>query len=259
MGQFADSSANPITGLFDLRKTVRLISKADDVHSACLYLKSLLADNKTSLFGVTFCDLQSGSSSIRAFCGYPEALQKMSSKLKVRGTCPIVNESIRLGRTFDLLQVDRDQYSDFLGKRYFEELEKLGHRHVAVVPLMLGRGLAIFTIGTNDRHLDGDLKSLLINSICQTTFAIIDRFPNVTKLFEARNISTVEAEALLLCSNGYSNSEISEFFGLSETTVTLMFDNASRKLGTRNQAHAVAKAVAIGEISNLHLGEHELF
>ena len=123
------------------------------------------------------------------------------------------------------------------------------------MPVLIGTGLAIFSVGTLEKKLDEVSRSDLINTICQMTVALIGRFPELTKLFATRRLNTIEAEMLLFCSNGYSNSEVAEIFSLSETTVNLVFDSASRKLGARNQAHAVSKAVAIGEISNLQLGE----
>jgi len=253
LDQFPENSASLKNTFVDLRETIGLISTADDVHTVCLHLEKHLAANGIKLFGVTFCDLRSRKPTIRPFCGYPEALRKMSGSLKETGGCPVVNESLRLGCSFDLLQVDRSLYSDFMGKRYFEELDKLEHVHIPVVPLMLGQGLGIFIIGTHDQRLDGDFKASLVNTVCQTTFAMIDRFPDITKLFESRILSTIEAETLLLCSNGYRNSEIGKIFGVSELTVKLIFDSAARKLGSKSQAHVVAKALAMGEISNLNL------
>ncbi len=258
VGSFAKTKSNRVSGFNDLRRTARLISRSDDLHSTCLLVEDYLAHHDMSLMGVTFCDLEGGLPSIRAFRRHSEAVLKLATVLKDKGGCPVINEAKRLHHCFDALQIDRSRYPEFLNKRFLDELAKSGHKHILVIPILLGQGLAIFSIGTREQRLTDDLRVFLINAICQSTVAIIDRFPDVTKLFAPKRLSTFEAEALMFCSNGYSNSDIADLLKISETTINIVFDNASKKLGTHNQAHAVSKALAVGEISNLQIGEFEL-
>ncbi len=239
---------------FNLKNISRLISNSDSLNAACdLIAKSLVRQN-LKLQGVTFCDLGNGHAPITAYRDHSTPVRKLATELRKKGGCPIIQEAKKRVYCFDILSIDRRGYRDFLNSRFLDELARSGHREIHVVPILLGNGLAVFSVGTLDRHLDETARSFLINAICQMAVAVIGRFPEVTKLFAPRKLNTIEAEMLLFCSNGYSNSEVAEIFSLTETTVYLVFDSASRKLGARNQAHAVSRAVAIGEISNLQLG-----
>ena len=258
MGQIAGSNNTRFSGFNDPLNTCGLISNSEDLHSACLLVKEYFSHNGVDLLGVTFCDLVGEHPAMRPFRQYPDTVIQLSLQLRERGGCPVVGEAKRLCHPFDALQIESARYPEFLSQRFLKELRKLGHYHIPVTPVMLGRGLAIFSTGFREKAFDNEAKVLLVNTICQVTAAIIGRFPEVTKLFEPESLSTIEAEMLLFSSNGSSTSEIASQLGWSEIAVNMILDSAVRKLGARSRAHAVTRALVLGEISNMQIGEHEL-
>ena len=55
-----------------------------------------------------------------------------------------------------------------------------------------------------------------------------------------------ERDALAWVANGKSDWEISRILGVSEATARFHVDNARRKLGAANRAHAVARMAVAG-------------
>ncbi|MEM7068309.1 MAG: helix-turn-helix transcriptional regulator [Pseudomonadota bacterium] len=240
--------------MFELQKVTRLISNSDDLYSACLILEDYLSYYDLQLRSVVFGRAGATNPENRAFRKDPQVLVNLSAELRETNGCPVFGKASRLRHAFDALQMRKDEMPCFLSKRYLDELAKLGHKSIAVIPIGIGSGLAAFSIGMGDKYFAGELRASLVYAMCQISIAIISRFPDVTKLFETRCLSTFEAEVMLLCANGFSNSEIAQITNLSERSVNMLFDNAALKLGARNQAHAISKSLAKGEISNLQLG-----
>ncbi len=258
MGQIAGITEIEVSGLGDLSKTIRLISKSEDLHSACLLVEDYFSRGEIDLLTVSFCDLMGEHPSIRPFMQYPDTLVQLSLQLRDRGGCPVINEAKWLRHPFDALQIDKSRYPDFLGQRFLAEFGKLEHRHIPVIPVMLGRGLAVFSTGFREREYTDEALVSLVSTICQITVAIIGRFPEVTKLFEPELLSTIEAEMLLFNSYGCNASEIGSQFDLSEFTVNIILDSAATKLDARNRSQAITRAIALGEISNMQLGKYAL-
>ncbi len=237
--------------LTDLRRITRLISGSSDLQSSCLLLMNYFSRQDMELRSVAFCDLENEYPTINAFRIDPKGLKNFATELHKTTGCPDLRKAVECRHPFDALQMNKNEQHDFLSKRYLEELTKLGYQSIAIIPVRIGRGLAVFSIGLLASSFAGELRSSLISTTCQITIAIISRFPDVTKLFETRCLNTLEAKLMLFCSNGISNSEIGNIINLSERTVNMVFDNAAAKIGAKNQAHAVSMAIALGEISNL--------
>lgn len=65
---------------------------------------------------------------------------------------------------------------------------------------------------------------------------------------EARPLTQRERECLQRAADGLSSVLIARALGISEHTVAFHLGNAEAKLGARSRQHAVARAVALGEI-----------
>lgn len=224
---------------------------ARDVNSACTILEKQLQVMDSDLLSVKFCDLLDEKPAIRPFGAYPNSISQMASKLQSSGGCPISKEAQQRLAPFDAMSIDHSMHLDFLSSRFLRELKKMDHAHIAVIPVVFGRGLAVFTIGLNEKRFEGRVRETLINFICNATASLIGRFPDVANIFEAKQLSSIEARSVLLCSNGHSDLEIGKVMSLSEHAVSTLLRNATKKLGAKNRSHLTSKALALGEISNM--------
>lgn len=68
---------------------------------------------------------------------------------------------------------------------------------------------------------------------------------------EGEALSGRELDAVRLVAEGKSDWEIAVIFGISEHTARFHVDNARRKLGAVNRAHAVARLAAQGRLHPL--------
>lgn len=250
MNELETAVAEYVAG-FDPIALVTEMSLAKDVNSACAVLEMQLRLLDHELLSVKFCDLLDEKPAIRPFGGYPRAISEMAGKLQGAGGCPISREAQQRLSPFDAMSIDQSNHSDFLSGRFLQELKKMKHAHIAVIPVVFGRGLAVYSIGLNEKRFEGRLRETLINFICNATASLIGQFPEVSKLFEAKQLSSIEARSVLLCSNGRSDLEIGKVLNLSEHTVNILMSNAAKKLGAKNRSHLTSKALALGEISNM--------
>jgi DNA-binding CsgD family transcriptional regulator len=236
---------------FDIRHVVKQISKSTNLEAACLVAEQYFLSKRHQLISVVFCDTENIENIIRPFRNMPEALANIGIKLRGNGGCPIAREAIKLLHPFDTIEIDRSQNDDFLSNRFLDEMSKLPYDSIFVVPVILGRGLALFTVGSMDGELDADGKIVIIDAVCQISVAVITRFPKATTFFESKRLSTLESEALFLNSNGYSDLEIGKFLDLSEFAIGLTIKSAAKKLKAKNRSQMIANALAFGEISNM--------
>lgn len=241
-------------GYGDIRKVIRLIASANDVNDACKVLARHLKHIELKLICVNFCDLEGEHASIRPYRDMPEALTTLSTQFRHLGGCPIIRQSRKDRRPFDALNLDRNLYSEFLDQRFLDELSKLGHRHIPVMPVAFGRGLANVVVGTGGREISLQLQAELFARVGQSLAAIITRFPDITKLFETKCLSTLQAEILFLISIGTSLADISRLTGRGDLVVNALIKNAQKRLNANSTPHAVARALALGEFSNMNLG-----
>ena len=236
---------------FDPVDAVDELRSAKDVNWACAILGQQLQLANFELLSVKFCDLLDGKPPIRPFGAYPRAISGLAIELRDTGGCPISKEAQKRLSPFDAMSIQRAHYSDFLSSRFLQELEKLNHAHIAVVPIVLGRGLAVYTIGLHEKRFEGQLRETLISLICNTTTALIGQFPDIAKLFESKQLTSIEGRATSLCSNGCSDVEIGKILAVSEHTIRIVLDSAARRLKAKNRSHLVFIALAMGEISNM--------
>ncbi|MEX0346128.1 MAG: helix-turn-helix transcriptional regulator [Rhizobiaceae bacterium] len=241
----------------DLKMVTRLIASSKDVNSAFEIIARHLKELELSLMSVVFCDLEGENPSIRPYRDMPGVLGSLANEFYKIGGCPIIKEARRLQQPFDALSINKKDYPSFLEKRFFNELTKLGHRRILVIPIALGRGLCNLVIGTGNRTFTPEFQTELFNSVGQTFAATLGKFPEVAKLFETKVLSTYQAEILFLVSIGTDIKEIGRVMSLGTNTIDQLAKDAQKKLGANNLPHAIAKAIAFGEISNANIGQAE--
>ncbi|MDB5578007.1 MAG: hypothetical protein JWR80_3183 [Bradyrhizobium sp.] len=106
------------------------------------------------------------------------------------------------------------------------------------------RGIASLHIGFTDRNIPPDLAADIAmagNIIAERliAFDIPGDAPWVSPL------SARERDALMLVAEGKTDWEIATIMGFSQSTARFHVDNARRKLGCVNRAHAVARLLAL--------------
>ena len=230
---------------------VHKIANAEDVSSAAISLQSHLMTFNAHLLSVKFCDTTDPGTTIRPFCIYPDAAITVSQQIQVQGGCPFTKEALHRLSAFDTCSIDRSKYATFLDRRFFMEIEKAGHRHIAIVPVLLGRALALFTIGLQDQPFKGELRELIVEAISQAMPAFIERFQGIKTIFEKKHLSDLERQVVQHLFEGKQPCELEAPIGLSELTISLLIDNASKKLQARNAQSLIYKALALGEISQM--------
>ena len=208
------------------------------------------------LVSVFFCSHDDAHPAIRPFRRLPRALMELAPKLAEIGGCPLKQEAQKLLRPFNWKSISKADYSEFLNKRFLEEVEKLDCKAILAVPVVLGRGIAVFSIGLNQDTPEA--REQIISSVCHIVSVMVGRFPELTTLFEPKRLSMIQSKVLLLSTQGYNGAEIANFLELSETTIGLVLQSAVTSLEACNLAQAVSKALVLGEISSMQLGEHDL-
>ena len=236
---------------FDPVESVSQLRNANDVNWACAVLAQQLRLANFELLSIKFCDLHDEKPAIRPYGAYPQIMSNLAVDLRDTGGCPISKEAQRRLTPFDAMAIQQAEHFDFLSKRFLQELRKMNHAHIAVIPIVFGRGLAVYTVGLNESRFEGQLREALIGLICNATAALIGQFPDVSKLFEAKELSSNEARCIMLGSNGHSDFEIGTILGFSEFVVKEIFKNAAQKLTAKNRSHLTSLALAKGEISNV--------
>lgn len=208
------------------------------------YLNSLGAQ----LLAVKFCDSANNGEVYRPYFGYPEGVANVSAQLIKNGGCPFSKEASRRLDAFDSCTIDRSLYDTLLDRRFFQEIDKLEHKHIAVVPVIMGRAIALFNIGLGVKPFKGHMRGVITESTAHTVPAFIDRFPEIKTIFEQKHLSELEREVLTLFCDDLQLTEIVQNVGLSEFTIRHIVQNASEKLQVNNTKQLIYRAIALGEI-----------
>lgn len=237
--------------IVDLSTFCSKLSKAKDIEHACVLIKDYLKLVEFDLLSVKYCDTLGQKPSVRPFNAYPKSISELSQALKTDGGCPIAKEVLIRLKPFEIGEIDQTKYSAFLETRFLQELKKLDHKHISAIPIVIGRGLAVYTIGLGDKPFVGDVRDELINFICHANTALLCAFPEIAKLFDPKILSLQEAQMVFLYGNGNRFSEIAAAFGFSELSIQMMLQGAVEKLGAKNLPHLLTKALASGEIQNM--------
>lgn len=232
----------------ELLALISKIESAKDINAASLDLEKYLKNFEVQLMSVKFCDSAESGKTIWPFNSYPEGIARVCNDIQAIGGCPFAKEVVRRMEAFDSCLVDRKKYNTFLDRRFFQEFDKLEHKHIAVVPIMIGRSIAMFTIGLGVEPFKGRMQEIITETIGQIVPAFIDRFPEIKTMFEQKHLSDLERRILILFCEGSEMSAIVREIGLSELTIMHLIQNASRKLKANNSKRLIYVALALGEI-----------
>lgn len=246
MGELTDIQAsNQDEGLLAL---IGNITTSENMAEASLCLKDHLLANDAHLLSIKFYDSIENGEVIRPFSGYPPSVVEVGQQLQKYGGCPFARESKTRLSAFDSCSIDRSQYESFLERRFFKEIDNTGHNHIAVVPIMIGRAIALFTIGMGDVSFKGEPWKNTMEIMAQVVPAFISRFPEIATIFERKHLSELERRVISLRCTGANATKIADELKLSEFAIQLLVKNASRKLEVTNDHQLVYKALALGEI-----------
>ena len=246
-----DTAFELLEGERNRQELLALISKiesAQNINIASLELEKHFKSFDAHLLSIKFCDSAKGGDTIRPFHAYSDSIAKVSGQLQEQGGCAFIKEAKRRLGAFDSFAIDRSVYNTFLDRRFFQEIDKLEHRHIAIVPILIGIAIALFTIGLGVEPFKGRMREIITETICQIVPAFIVRFPEIKTIFEQKYLSDLERRILVQFCEGSEMGDIVREIGLSELTIMQLIQNASRKLKTKNSKRLIYVALALGEI-----------
>ena len=253
----SDSDAG-FTSELEIRAVLHAINKSSSLNGACLVAQKYFRQLDHDLVSVIFCSNDDTEPTIRPFRNLPQRLVDLAPKLQQFGGCPVKKEAQRLLQPFDWMTISKSTYCDFMSQRFLSEVQKLPYASIFAVPVVIGSGIGVFSVGIMDTDLAAEKREEIIVAVCQITTAMISRFPELSKLFEPKTLSALQASALLFAIQGLSNSQIAESLGIGEVATSILLKSAQHKLQASNLAQAVAKALAYGELSHMQIGKHDL-
>ena len=233
----------------DVIDLIKEIDGSDDIKSACGALADYYESLGGQLLSVKFYDRNDDSRYVRAYFAYPDSIRSLLASLMESGGCPFSREAKRRMQPFDALDIDQSAYVTFPERRFFNEIAKTGHARIAVLPTMIGQGIALVTVGLYGQPFAGPLRHTICNSISHFISAFISRFPEVSTLFEEKVLTNTESELLRILCNGESMDFARKKLSLGEQTARLYLQSSMKKLGAQNTHQLIYKAMLMGEIT----------
>lgn len=111
------------------------------------------------------------------------------------------------------------------------------------------RAIASFHIGIDQADPDRDAVFTIQTAaliVAERMMALVpDHLPETPMGPNEPHLSTRERDALMFVAEGKTEWEIAKILGVAESTARFHVDNARRKLGAVNRAHAVARLMAM--------------
>ncbi|MCJ8309207.1 MAG: hypothetical protein HRU27_11695 [Rhizobiaceae bacterium] len=243
-----------------LQKALAEISTSTDLSAACGVFAEFLESLEAQLLSVKFCDINDRSSNLRPYSTYHKAMHRFRAGPGYPDGCPFSREAMKRLRPFSLQSIDRRAYGNLEDRRFFKELESTGHMDIAVLPVMIGRGLALMTVGLGKNSFSGPKRTLISDTATHFVAAIVARFPDVSRLFERKVLSEAQRQVVLLACEGHSDDEIARQLNLSTVAIGLIFNAAAERLRTKTRSATVYHAVVLGEVpSGSHLSKCLVF
>ena len=183
---------------------------------------------------------------------------KFSAAMKPAGGCPFAKEAVQRLRPFASSCINRSNYTNLNDKIFFREIDKLDHNDIALLPVVIGRGIAIATVGLNKNDFEGKTRQSICDSIPHVMAAFISRFPEIGTLFERKLLSDLEKTTLVAFTQSGTEKEVSEALGLSEHTISRILDIARNKLCAKNRIDLGVKAMIRGELGQCFKNEQSI-
>lgn len=224
------------------------VAGADSIEDACQYFDRFLKHLNCQLLSVKFYDTENKMAPIRPFSAYPPAMRQFRGSDDYIDGCPFNREAQARLRPFSLSSIDRSKYRELKDRLFFKELEKSGHANIAILPVVLGRGVSLITIGLYDQPFEGRIRISTADASSHIVAAVVARFPQVSNLFEKKQLTQLERQILTLACSGKNEIEIGDELQFSATTITKFKENIRRKLAAENEAEMIFRAISTGEI-----------
>ena len=256
----------PYTRFVDLESKVDVQFSTGDryreLNSSLFFESCELAEAQFRRFGgelmsVSFSKKMGRTVPETLFQNMPQVLRKLADGMRKMSGCPIWQEAVRQQRHFDLLEVDPVCHQDFMSSRFLIEMGKLNYRRVWIVPLLVGDGLAVATIGMSKTQDSQDVDDGCVALGYQILLNVVSKLEISRHAFSQGSLSTLEAQVLILATGGTSDSRIASLLGFSEFSIEGFFRSAMKRLDAKNRTNLIAIALAHGEILNVQTGSFD--
>ena len=120
---------------------------------------------------------------------------------------------------------------------------------IIAVPAQIGGRVKFFVLGGDPSAGQTIPEELATTTAYQVMVNIAARFPETSKRFERKKLTSRESQILGLTADGLVETEIARALDISPNTVRTHIENTKRKMDARNKTHAVALAIEACEIS----------
>lgn len=182
--------------------------------------------------------------------GYPRAWREHYDRHSYLAIDPVIMRALSTVLPFGWDELD---LSEPAVSRLFQEAAGFGLRHGFSVPvhgahgeggvLSLARAEPLPAVASRRQHLFQQAQwfsAVLHQKLRQLVFQE-NTAPN-------RRLTRRERDCLRLAADGQSAQDIASTLNIAERTVVFHLNHAEEKLGAKRRQHAVARAVALGEI-----------
>lgn len=183
--------------------------------------------------------------------GYPRAWREHYDRNRYLAIDPVVTRALGTVLPFTWDEIDQ---SDPAVARLFSEAAEFGLRHGFSVPvhgahgeggvLSLARAQPALPAARGQRHRLFQQAQWVSAVLHQKLRAVVFQESEPPRARLTRR----EHDCLLLAAEGQSAQTIAGHLNIAERTVVFHLNRAEQKLGTRRRQHAVARAVALGQI-----------
>ena len=182
---------------------------------------------------------------------YPESWRKNYAENKYLAHDPTVRHCMSEMTPIYWNEIDSDDHE---GQKLMSEASKYGLVSGVTMSVHSTKGVcALLSLVSSDddpniyRNLKDKYSEIYLFAVYLHEMAskIID---SDSQNKQCKSLSDRERHCLLWAAEGKTSWEISVIQGLSERTVRFHLNNATEKLGAVNRQHAVARAIALGEI-----------
>ena len=185
--------------------------------------------------------------------GYPRGWREHYDRNSYLAIDPVIGRALSTVLPFTWDELDK---TDPAVARLFEEAAGYGLRHGVSVPvhgahgeggvLSLARERPELPVARPERQRLFQQAQWLSAVLHQKVRELV--FQEKTPPVRRARLTRREHDCLLLAAEGQSAQLIASSLKIAERTVVFHLSSAERKLGTRRRQHAVARAVALGQI-----------
>jgi DNA-binding CsgD family transcriptional regulator len=185
--------------------------------------------------------------------GYPPAWREHYDRNRYLAIDPVIARALNSVLPFAWDDLDK---ADPAVARMFEEAAGFGLRHGFSVPVHGAHGEGgVLSLARADRPLPtgaGERQHLFQQA--QWFSAVLHQkvrqlvFDDSAPQGRRAALTRRERDCLRLAADGYSALDIARALRIAERTAVFHLNHAERKLGARRRQHAVARAVALGQV-----------